>query len=212
MMDGSMGVTGRMSRGGVQHRPGPPSGHDGLTPKEVLGILRRHVLLIIFMTLLGFCLGGATWYVLRTYMPSYRAEALIQVLPPIEIDPTEISQMQPDKDRMYESRVTIANLMKQQNTYEELLQRDLVRETQWYKQFEGNQTKAILDLKKYLTAYPHRDADFVSVSMTCAQSKEAADIVNEMAQMFVKSQRTDKQNDISEKLVEFETGGHFFLY
>jgi capsular exopolysaccharide synthesis family protein len=183
--------------------PGPQAdGGTSLTPKEVMGILRRHVLLIIFVTMLGFCLGGGTWYGLRRFLPSYSAEALIEVLPPIEDDPTQISQTQTNKDNLYNHRVTMANLIKQQKTYQDLLQLDTIRKTAWFQQFD-NEPDAIKYLMKYLTAYPHRDADFVSVSMNCGNAKEAADIANTMSELFVSSQRNQKQGEIDDKLAEY---------
>ena len=175
---------------------------SGLTPKEVMGILRRHVLLIIFVTLLGFCLGGGAWYGLRRFLPSYSAEALVQVLPPVEDDPTKINQTQTHKDNLYNHRVTMANLIKQQKAYQDLLQLDTIRKTAWFQKFD-NEPDAIKYLMKYLTAYPHRDADFVSVSMNCGNAKEAADIANTMAELFVSSQRNQTKGDIDDKLAEY---------
>jgi hypothetical protein len=49
-----------------------------LTPKEVLGILRRHMVLIVFLTVLGLGAGGGSWYLLRKYVPKYTAQTLIK--------------------------------------------------------------------------------------------------------------------------------------
>jgi hypothetical protein len=38
-----------------------------LTPKEVLGMLRRHLWLILFMTVLGGAFGGGGWYLMRRF-------------------------------------------------------------------------------------------------------------------------------------------------
>ncbi len=199
-------VEGRpVSRARGQHRGDQDRHADsdtGLTPKEVMGILRRHVLLIIFVTVLGFCLGGGVWYGLRRFLPSYTAEALVEVLPPVEDDPTKINQTQTHKDNLYNHRVTMANLIKQQKAYGDLLQLNTIRKTAWFQRFD-NEDDAIKHLMKYLTAYPHRDADFVSVSMTCGHAKESADIANAMADLFVKSQRNQKQGDIDLKLAEY---------
>jgi len=200
MVEGRPVSGARRLQGGNQGRQADTD--TGLTPKEVMGILRRHVLLIIFVTLLGFCLGGATWYGLRRYAPSYSAEALIEVLPPMEDDPSKINQTQTHKDNLYNHRVTIASLIKQQKTYQDLLQLDTIRKTAWFQTFD-NEPDAIKYLMKYLTAYPHRDADFVSVAMNCGNAKEAADIANTMSELFVKSQQNQKQGDIDDKLAEF---------
>jgi uncharacterized protein involved in exopolysaccharide biosynthesis len=44
-----------------------------LTPKEVLGILRRHIFLIIIFTILGLAAGAGIWKLLQKYSPKYTA-------------------------------------------------------------------------------------------------------------------------------------------
>ena len=97
----------RTSRGGRRARSSDVSEQTSMTPKEVISILRRHALLIIFTTLLGFCLGGATWHLLKTYWPSYTAQTFIEVLPPVEEDPTKITPIQVNKDIQYGYRVSL---------------------------------------------------------------------------------------------------------
>ena len=93
-----------------------------LTPKEVLGMLRRHLWLILFVTILGGTVGTGGWYLVRRYLPLYRAETVIKVLPPVDTDPMEIVVAQVQQDIQYGHRVSLANLMKSQSTLQELLQ------------------------------------------------------------------------------------------
>lgn len=58
-----------------------------LTPKEVLGILQRHMLLIIGFTIVGLVVGGLSWFMLRKCFPRYTARTYVEVLPPVEKDP-----------------------------------------------------------------------------------------------------------------------------
>jgi hypothetical protein len=78
----------------------------GLTPKEIFGILRRHVLLITVLTGLGLVIGGVTWYLLRKYFPKYIASTYIEVLPPVETDPMTIVSVQVQKDIQYGPCIT----------------------------------------------------------------------------------------------------------
>jgi succinoglycan biosynthesis transport protein ExoP len=192
--------------------PTPPA-TAALTPKEVLGILRRHILLIIMLTVLGSVAGGGTWFYLRKYLPKYTAHTLIEVSPPIETDPMDIVATQVNKDIHYQHRLSIANLIKQQRTLQDLLQKnDKVRATKWFRHYAefdagGNVisiTTAFKNLKKNLGAYAHKDAEFVELSMTCQDAKEAADIVNEMAQIFVNSYGSTKRTNLSERLTKLE--------
>jgi len=187
-----------------------------LTPKEVFSILRRHLLLIIALTILGFIIAGGTWYLLLRYLPKYTAQTYIRVLSHVEKDPMTIGATRIPKDLEYGHRVSIANLIKQQSTLQELINRNQVRETQWFRRFarfdeNGRITnvdqcilKAFKDLKKHLTVYPHRDAEFIALSMTCRKAEEATDIVNEMATLFLASYGSAKQAEVTAKLTELE--------
>ncbi len=175
-----------------------------MTPKEALGILRRHIFLIIFLTILGVAAGGAGWYLLQKYIPRYTATTYIQVLPPVETDPMDITAPQTPKDILYGYRQSIANLIKQQRTLQDLLESDVVKKTRWFERREGSIRKAVKYLDRYFSAYAHRDAEFVEVSMTCRDAREAANIVNEMLRLFINTQRTTERKEVSDRLVEIE--------
>jgi succinoglycan biosynthesis transport protein ExoP len=175
-----------------------------LTAKEVFGILRRHILLIIFLTVLGLGAGGGAWKLLQMRFPRYTARTFIQVLPPTETDPMTIGTVQLQKDILYGYRQSIANLIKQQSTLENLLDRDQVKETRWYKRWNGDRRRAVNYLDKHFGAYAHRDSEFVEISMTCRAAKEAADIVNEMLSLFLATRGDTEQQEISKKLKGLE--------
>ncbi len=185
-----------------------------MTPKEIMGILRRHMVLILGLTILGTGIGTASWFLLNRYMPRYTAIAQIEVLPPIQQDPTEISAAQPQKDIYYQFRFTKAALMTQQNMLQELLRHPAVRETNWYKQFAkvdpSGQTiseadafrKAIDNLKKNYTVTAPRDYNFIVVSMRSASPQEAKKIVDTAITLFLSSQRELARSSISTELAE----------
>ncbi len=193
-------VTSRPALSVGRMPPGPAA--TGLTAKEVLHILRRHMWMILLTTLCGFILGGGTWYCLRTFMPRYTAQTFIEVLPPIQEDPTVITNTQVHKDLQYGYRVTIANKIKQQTLFQELLLRDKVRQTEWFQRdMQGDTTRALKDLMKTFGAYAHRDGDFVTVSMTARTTQDAATLVNEMALLFVNLHGGQEKETIQEQLI-----------
>jgi len=183
--------------------PRPPAAAS-LTAKEVFGILRRHILLIIFLTALGLGAGGGTWKLLQMRYPRYTAKTFIQVLPPTETDPMTIGTVQLQKDILYGYRQSIANLIKQQSTLEDLLDRDNVKETRWFARWDGDRRRAVNYLNKHFGAYAHRDSEFVEISMTCSAAREAADIVNEMLNLFLATRGDTEQQEISKKLKGLE--------
>lgn len=177
---------------------------SSMTSREAMGILRRHIFLIIFLTILGVAVGGTGWYLLQKYVPRYTATTYIKVLPPVEKDPMEIVAPQTQKDILYGYRQSIANLIKQQSSLEKLLESDEVKKTQWFEHRGGSIRKGVKYLNRYFRAYAHRDAEFVEVSMTCQDAKEAADIVNEMVRLFLARQTSEEKGKVSAELVMLE--------
>jgi len=175
-----------------------------LTPKEVFAILRRHVWLIISLTILGFIVGGAAWYLLMRYAPKYTARTFIRVLPPIEKDPMSITSAQVQKDIQYGYRVSMANLIAQQSTLQRLIDRDRIQQTEWFRRFGEIRDKriqrAFRELRKKFGASAQRDGEFIVLSMTCRDKIEAALIVNEMVDLFLVSQGATKKEEIAGKL------------
>ncbi len=186
----------------------PTSDAMALTPKDAIGILRRHIFLMVSLTILGFLVGGVSWFLLKKYRPKYTARTFIKVLPPVEKDPMSIVAQQVSQDIQYGNRLSLATLITQQSTLQRLIDRDKVKETRWFKRFgeirERSIIKAVDDLKKNLGASPQRDGDYIVVSMTCGNAIESALIVNEMVDLFIASQRSTKRQDVAERLTRLQ--------
>jgi capsular polysaccharide biosynthesis protein len=165
---------------------------------------KRIILPIVSLIVLGLIVGAVSWFLLLKYYPKYTARTFIKVLPPVEKDPAVISSAMVNRDIQYGHRVSVANLIKRQSTLQELLDRDKIRETEWFKRLGKSRTvrigEAYKDLMKRFGVSAQRDADFVSLSMTCSDKQEAADIVNEMVDMFLASQGSAKQKEVADKL------------
>ena len=181
-----------------------------LTPKDIVAIIRRHLWLIIILTCIGFIGGGGTYFLLLKYAPEYTAKGYIRVLPPVEVDPMKIATPIISKDIHYGRRVYVAALLKEQSMLMSLLNRDKIKQSGWFKGF-GSETnlavatrKAYEDLGDHLEAWASRDAEFVLVSMRCSSAQESADIVNEMIDLFIGSQRDSSVSGVRDKLVELE--------
>jgi succinoglycan biosynthesis transport protein ExoP len=180
----------------------------GMTPKEILAILRRHWLMIIALTILGLISGGGSWYLLNRYLPKYTAMTFIRVLPPVEKDPTSVQAPIVANDIQYGHRMSMAALLQSQGMLQQLIDRDKIQETKWFKGFgpikDVRIRKAIKDLKKNLGASPQREGDSIIVSMTCGNKTESALIVNEMVSLFISSQGGSSRKDVAEKLSQLE--------
>lgn len=192
----------------------PPAAVVALTPKEILGILRRHIWMIVLFTVTGFILGAGFYVLMLRFFPRYTASTGINVLPPVTSDPREFTAIQPQKDLYYQFRATKAALMKQQDMLQNLIKQDSIRATKWFEQFVKRDAsgeivsidvaKAIRKLDKKLAVNASRDQDFIRVSMSWADPKESALIVNEMVRLFLSNQREKARAEISEKMASEE--------
>ena len=181
-----------------------PPATAAMTPREVFGVLRRYMVLIIGLTIFGLIVGGVGCWLLRMYLPRYTAQTYVEVLPPVRTDPMVISTPVVEKDIRYGHRLSVANLIKQQRTLEDLLKRDTVMKTRWFSSV-GDLPRRVRYLEKYLGVFAHRDADYVEVSMTCGDPQEAADIVNEMVTMFISTRSATKKQEVSDELSVLQT-------
>jgi capsular exopolysaccharide synthesis family protein len=179
-----------------------------MTPKEGLAILRRHWFMIVFLTVFGFCCGAGSWFLLLRYWPRYTAATFIRVLPPVEKDPTKIETAAVAKDIQYGYRLSMVALLKSQSTLQQLIDRDKVQQTKWFKSFGDIKDirirKAVKKLNGDFGAFAQRDGDSIVVSMTCRNKEESALIVNEMVSLFVSSQGSTKRKEVADKLAQLE--------
>jgi capsular exopolysaccharide synthesis family protein len=193
----------------------PGVGVPTITPKEILGIIRRHLWMILLCTITGTIVGTGAFFLLQQYRPCYTANAAIEVLPPEESDPWAFNAAQPQKDTYYQYRFSKAAMVKQQDLLQELIRQDDIRQTNWFKQFaktdaQGNITgnldkatkKAMDSLKKSLNVDAPRDYLFIQVSMTCGSAKESALITDEMVSLFIAGQRERALGSIRSQLAE----------
>lgn len=202
-------------RPGMMQPVGPVGQGAALTPHEIIGILRRHIWMILGFTVLGTMIGGGSWFLLDRFAPKYTSVRAIDVDPPIDLDPLQIGSAQPQKDIYYQFRFTKASLFKQQNVLESLLREPRIIETDWFKQFAkvdergqivGDKDKAIKmalrDLDKNLNASAPRDNTFIMVSMTCSSPAEARVIVDEAVRLFLQQQRDLAQSGLKGLLAQ----------
>ncbi len=188
---------------------------DVISPKEILGILRRHIWMIVLFTIGGAIVGTAAYFLLVRVYPRYTTRAQIEVLPPVEGDPLTFNIGQPQKETYYQFRFTKAALVKQQTLLNELIQDEEIRSTNWFKRFaevdaDGNIVggrdnafkEAIEDLEDYLSATAPRDFVFIEIGMTCGSPRESAKIVNKMVDKFMASQRDLALQSIRAQLAE----------
>ena len=174
---------------------------QAITPRDIYLILIRHWFLIIVCIILGACCGVGGWYLTKKYAPKYTATVFIEVLEPGLDDVFGGSRGTVNKDVYYNFRASKAAAIKTLRMLNNLLKSDKIIATNWYKQFPDT-FAAIKELEDSLVAIADKNTNYIQLSMTCADSKEAADIVNEMQSIFTREQHRNATSDLSLKLAE----------
>ena len=149
----------------------------------------RTVTILLSFLVLGLVIGGLIWFLAPQLRPEYTAEAFIRVLPGTE-------------------KGSVITLIRSNNTLESLIDRDKIQQTEG---FEGlGKTKderlraGVSYLKKRFRAKAMGGSDLIKVSMTCGNGKDASFIVNEMADMFLRTQFLAKRKQIESNLMFLE--------
>jgi hypothetical protein len=142
------------------------------------------------------------------YWPKFRAVTFIRVMPPVEQDPTMIQTPVVGKDIQYGYRLSMAALLTSQGMLQELLDKDKIQQTKWFKSFgdikDDRIRKGLKDLQDHFVALPQRDGDSIVVSMICHDKTESALITNEMVNLFVSSQGGTKRKEVADRLAQLD--------
>lgn len=169
---------------------------------------RQKISLIFVLTILGLIAGAVACYLSGVLSPKYTARTYIEVLPPVEKDPMAVGAAMVAKDVQYGHRLSVAALLRHHSMLIELIDRDKIQQTEWFKAFgktkEERIQRAIRDLGKYFVVFAQKESDYVEVSMACENAMEAALIVNETVDLFLRKQRDTKRAEIGAKLTELE--------
>lgn len=158
---------------------GPPTG------AEVLAMIRRRIVLIIFLFILfsGMVVGGFVAWV--KYFPGYRSEALIECISNVPDVELTLEQTRLREDEHERFVMTQALLLKSPGILSDALKVTAVRETDWYRSIPANEH--LLEITDQLSAAPVRGTNFLRVRMQCRNPKDPAIIVNEVVREWFES-------------------------
>ncbi len=146
----------------------------------------RTLTILVSFLVLGLVIGWLIWFLAPQLRPEYTAEAFIRVLPGTE-------------------KGSVITLIRSNNTLESLIDRDKIQQTYWFVELgetrDKRLTTGVYELKKRFRAKSMRDGDLIRISMTCRDGKDAATLLNEMADTFLKTQQSAKRKQIATNLM-----------
>ncbi|MEK7710864.1 MAG: polysaccharide biosynthesis tyrosine autokinase [Planctomycetota bacterium] len=164
--------------------PGEGGFGGGLTPGDVVSMLRRRMVLIVLLFILfsAMTVGGFLlwWFV----FPGFRSECLIECISNIPETELTLDQQRLKEDEHERFVQTQALLLKSPNILSEALKVNAVRETDWYKSVTKRKLEHLLELTDDLSAAAVRGTNFLRVSIECRKTKDPAIIVNEVVRRW----------------------------
>ena len=192
----------QIAHGGPITRPmplGSASAGPGLTPSDVVKILRKRKWLIIVLTVITIILVSVLTFVWRAMWPLYKAEALLGVEVPREaalaVTPTMVPKDVMDREKMSHARLVMATPVLQ-----EAVNKDSVRRTAWF----GRQRDPVDGLTKDLKVTSIPETYFVRVSLSGIDRDDLAEIVNAVIDAYVAYNSTAMQSGRTQEASRLE--------
>lgn len=179
------------ARGAGGPEGGPMSAYD------VLAMLRRRTVLIVVLFLVFAAIAGGGFTLWWVQFPGYRAEALIECVSNIPDAELTLEQKRLEKDEHERFVMTQALLLESPGILGEALRVTAVRETDWFKRARPNEQ--LLDLTDDLVAAPVRGTNFLRVAMECREPTDAAIIVNEVVNQWLRTVRKRSAEDFADE-------------
>ena len=148
-------------------------------------MLRRRMVLCVFLFVLFSGLGVGGFVVWWVYFPGYQSESLIECISNIpETDLSLVEQQRLRQDEHERFVRTQALLVTSPKILGEALKITEVRETKWYKDVLRRNREPLLELKEQLAAGPVRGTNFLRVAMECREAEDAEKIVNQVVGLW----------------------------
>lgn len=175
----------------VQNRPTgsrpstAPDSTSVITASELWSMLRRRMVLCVFLFVLFSGLGVGGFVVWWVYFPGYLSESLVECISNIpETDLSLVEQQRLRQDEHERFVRTQALLVTSPKILGEALKITEVRETKWYKDVLRRNKEPLLELKDQLFAGPVRGTNFLRVAMECREAEDAEKIVNQVVGLW----------------------------
>lgn len=187
---------------GTIQRPRRPAagGGSAITARDMLRIIRKRLLLIIFclvITVLVAVVGTALW--LR-YAPFYTAQAYVAVAPPSTSYFAGTTPLY-GKEVIERYKRTWAAMVKQELVLQAAIKDTRIKTQRWW--WGRYRNDAIEKLDEQLNVVNMPETNLLALSMTGTNKNELADIVNAVADAFVanagkrtRDEQTDRINSL----------------
>lgn len=169
---------------------GQPLPASRFKPLDPLKVLRQYARILIATAVVGVLLGVLTWYLLLTNIPKYESEAQLLVVDtrPIigrDADVTGGSEITTAGEPLIAYMRTQVFRIKSEEVISNVIKRQDVRDTDWYRSFGGDAQKAREDLQETLKANPITGTQLIGLSMRTTVPRDAQVILDAVISVFL---------------------------
>lgn len=173
---------------------GAPAEPEGLGLADFIRILKQRRLTIIITSVITYMLVVAGTFVTLKYFPAYTSEAIFQLEPPTR-GALRVEDEQVSPQIMEQMLSTEARKLRQLDLLLDVVKLPEIKNTQYYKWYESDVTRAANGLKDDLIAAPIMDSQLIRVALSCRSKQEARLIVNAVVQRYEEKYRITTRDD-----------------
>lgn len=178
---------------------GPGAGASGPELGDFVRILKQRKVVIIVTTMLLSIIAVGTTIMLYLFFPGYRAEAILDVVPPRE-NPYGVIDPLVDPRQMELPAQTEAQRIKQKSLLAEVLELPEIKNTQFYKSYNNDFERCLEDLHRKLSSSVIRDTTFIRVSFMTNEREEAITIVDAVIGRFLAKTGSASRTEITDRI------------
>ncbi|MBN1437065.1 MAG: polysaccharide biosynthesis tyrosine autokinase [Sedimentisphaerales bacterium] len=172
-------------------RPAPQSSTSTLTPKDIMGMLKRRMWLIIIITFVAIIAAGGLWYFCYKNYPKYTSTGIISCKMPVHQDVFTRNPLIPQAQIIEQETQNKAIFLRSDYFLEKILERTDVMNTRWYASFGRDNAERLNALRDSFGAAPQRNSEYIVVSMSTHNAAESRTILNAALTAF--EQEMDQQ-------------------
>ncbi len=176
---------------------------SGPTASDIVAMLKRRTLMIVSLFILFALItvgGFMAWW---RYLPGFRSECFVECISNIPESELAADQPQLRQDEFERFVLTQARLLKSPSVLADALKITAVRDTQWYKSLDPDET--LLELSDSLAAAPIPGTNMLRVALTCRKREDPRVIVQAVVDQWLVSVRRRSAEQFAEKSIEGAT-------
>lgn len=174
----------------------------GITPADILGMLRQRLVTIIILSVLFSGMGVGLFFLMYFKFPRYSAESLVECIsdaPKPGLDVTPEAMADDPFTRFVQSQ---ALYIKSFPVLKKTLQDSEVRSTKWYKSLD--QDEHLLELEDDLSASSIRDTNYIRVAIATAAPSDPAIIVNTVVKTYLEEIKERASSVYRQELTDYK--------